>query len=180
MEEFLESDFRFHDRIGDPLVHQDMAAMYLSHRRDSGSDRKAKDAKGWQWWYWMFLAGIIKLSIKHFIHQNLNGTLPTDPYITKLRSSYFFMSSGFFGVRGSCGFDFLDLYIKSNEHLPKNAMEAAAWTFFYVCPPGFSRPRQRRPMLQLQLLGKTPWMRGYCVAALILNAFLKWWKLKSK
>ena len=49
MEEFLESDFRFHDRIGEPLVHQDMAAMYLSHRRDSGSDRKAKDAKGWQW-----------------------------------------------------------------------------------------------------------------------------------
>ena len=51
MEEFLESDFRFHVvfwvtyRIGDPLVHQDMAAMYLSHRRDSGSDRKAEDAK---------------------------------------------------------------------------------------------------------------------------------------
>lgn len=27
-------------------MHQDMAAMYLSHRRDSGSDRKAEDAKG--------------------------------------------------------------------------------------------------------------------------------------
>ena len=64
--------------------------------------------------------------MKTLFHQNLNGTLPTDPYITKLRSSYFFMPSGFFGVRGSCGFDFLDLYIKSNEHLPKNAMEAAA------------------------------------------------------
>ena len=30
----------------EPSVHQDMAAMYLSHRRDSGSDRKAEDAKG--------------------------------------------------------------------------------------------------------------------------------------
>ena len=63
------------------------------------------------------------------IHQKLNGTLPTDPYIScnrAIRSSGFFRGSFF---RGSCGSDFLEIKKKQTMN-PMNLAILRSWPFW--------------------------------------------------